>query len=71
MYIEKILPGQFKLYKNFDMMMWWRFEGKENLKEIGKFIVMNDELEKDYDEFMLSFKDAIYIPERALLLQSC
>ena len=70
MYIEKILPGQFKLYKNFDVMMWLdnrRFEGKENLKEISKFIVMNDELEKDYDEFMLSFKDAIYIPERDIV----
>ena len=33
------------------------------MKEIGDFVVMNDELERDHDAFKLDLKNSIYIPE--------
>jgi hypothetical protein len=42
-----------------------RFEGKRNVKKNGDFVLINDELEEEYDDFARNFlKDDLYIPER-------
>ena len=44
-----------------------KFIQEQSLKEVDEYVVINNELEKKYDEFKLEFSDAFYFPENDLL----
>ena len=51
-------------------MMWLdsrKFTKKDQLREVDVYVVIDDELEKEYDEFNRDYTDSIYIPENDLL----
>ena len=44
-----------------------KFTKKDQLREVDVYVVIDDELEKEYDEFNRDYTDSIYIPENDLL----
>ena len=50
-------PGEFLLSKDVDVVLWqdWRkYAGKPELRDLGNFVVVNDNLMKEFDEFKAS-----------------
>ena len=47
-----------------DVMMWLdsrKFTKKDQLREVDVYVVIDDELEKEYDEFNRDYTDSIII----------
>ncbi len=67
----KLIPGQFRQYVSMDVSLWLecrKFDNQEPLREEHGFVIINNELEKELDDFKSEFiKGSIWIPEHDLL----
>ncbi len=70
--LQTLEPGEFMLYTvNFNVLLWLDsrdFFKKEKLRQKEDFVVVNDELEKEFNIFRQSIdSNFYYIPENDLL----
>ena len=64
------MEGEFLLYKSIDVQMWIKsrvYANKNSLPEKDRFVVMNDDLEKQYDAFCFEIQSKMFLPENELL----
>ena len=62
-------PGEFLLSKDVDVMLWqdWKkYSGKSKLRDLGNFVVVDNRLMEEFDEFKPNM-----IEPGVILLPSC